>query len=127
MTTMIKVRDGKRRARAGRGITVALTSVAVVLALAAPGLASTRGGSGTLNGAGSTFDNPLFTSAFYTYHQTHPAVTINYASVGSGAGIAQFQAGTVNFGATDVPMTADQIAQPRAPPSRSPSRWAACR
>ncbi len=110
VTTMIKVRDGKRRARAGRWITVALTSVAVVLALAVPGLASTRGGSGTLNGAGSTFDNPLFTSAFYTYHQTHPAVTINYAAVGSGAGIAQFQAGTVNFGATDVPMTSDQIA-----------------
>ncbi|MGZ6544677.1 MAG: substrate-binding domain-containing protein, partial [Actinomycetota bacterium] len=55
----------------------------------------------------------MFTSAFYTYHQTHPAVTINYAAVGSGAGIAQFQAGTVNFGATDVPMTADQISQAR--------------
>ncbi len=88
-------------------------TVALVLALSVAGLASPRGGGVTLDGAGSTFDNPLFTSAFYTYHQTHPGVTINYAAVGSSAGIAQFQAGTVNFGATDVPMTADQISQAR--------------
>ncbi len=108
MTTSIKV-GGTWPRNIARPLTVALTAVATVLALAGTGVAQPRGGAVTLNGAGSTFDNPLFTSAFYTYHQTHPSVTVNYASVGSGAGIAQFQAGTVNFGATDVPMTKDQI------------------
>jgi phosphate transport system substrate-binding protein len=89
------------------------------MALAGPGLATPRGGV-TLNGAGSSFDNPLFTSAFYTYHQSHPGVTINYAAVGSSAGIAQFQAGTVNFGATDVPMTHDQISQAQGPTLQVP-------
>ena len=109
MTTSIKVGAKPRKGNV-RALIVALTAAAVVLALAGPGFAAPRGGSVTLNGAGSTFDNPLFTSAFYTYHQSHPTVTINYAAVGSGAGIAQFQAGTVNFGATDVPMTHDQVA-----------------
>lgn len=95
----------------GRKAIVAITAASLLILAAGPGSASPRGGSVTLSGAGSTFDNPLFTSAFYTYHQAHPGVTINYAAVGSGAGISQFQAGTVNFGASDVPMTKDQIAQ----------------
>jgi len=65
-------------------------------------------GSGSLTGAGSTFDNPLFTRAFFDYSAKYPQVTVNYQSVGSGAGIKDFQANTVDFGATDVPMgTAD--------------------
>lgn len=102
--------SGCIRAGALRMGTIALATTALVVALAGPGLAGQRGGNVTLNGAGSTFDNPLFTSAFYTYHQAHPTVTINYAAVGSSTGISQFQQGTVNFGATDVPMTSDQIA-----------------
>ncbi|HVX21296.1 MAG TPA: phosphate ABC transporter substrate-binding protein PstS [Acidimicrobiales bacterium] len=65
---------------------------------------------GTLTGAGSTFDQPFFTKAFYTYNKQNSGVTINYASIGSGGGIAQFQANTVNFGASDVPMTPADIA-----------------
>src|SRR5438105_3438228 len=65
----------------------------------------------SLTGAGSTFDQPFFTRAFFTYNQLNPAVTVNYASIGSGGGIAQFQAQTVNFGATDVPMSASDTAK----------------
>jgi phosphate transport system substrate-binding protein len=63
-----------------------------------------------LTGAGSTFDQPFFTRAFYEYNQQDSGVTINYASIGSGGGISQFQAQTVNFGASDVPMNASEIA-----------------
>src|SRR5438270_4607331 len=64
----------------------------------------------SLTGAGSTFDQPFFTRAFFTYNQVNSNVTVNYASIGSGGGIAQFQAQTVNFGATDVPMKASELA-----------------
>lgn len=65
---------------------------------------------GTLTGAGSTFDQPFFTKAFYVYNQQNTGVTVNYASIGSGGGIQQFQANTVNFGASDVPMAPTDIA-----------------
>jgi phosphate transport system substrate-binding protein len=67
-------------------------------------------GSGALTGAGSTFDNPLFTKAFAHYTQLCSAVTVNYQAVGSGAGIQQFTNKTVDFGATDVPMKDSEIA-----------------
>src|SRR5579864_3235018 len=66
-------------------------------------------GSGSLTGAGSTFDAPLFQRAFFDYTAKYPQVTVNYQAVGSGAGIAQFQANTVDFGATDVPMGSADI------------------
>ncbi len=72
--------------------------------------ADLQGASGSLTGAGSTFDQPFFTKAFYEYNQKNSKVTVNYASIGSGGGIAQFQANTVNFGATDVPMSPADIA-----------------
>jgi len=112
-------RGGRIRLTNRRSAIVAITAIAVVLALAGPGWAAPRVNV-TLNGAGSTFDNPLFTSAFYTYHQAHPSVTINYAAVGSSTGIAQFQAGTVNFGASDVPMTTDQISHAKGPTLQVP-------
>jgi phosphate transport system substrate-binding protein len=62
-----------------------------------------------LTGAGSTFDNPIFTKWFYLYHQAHPDVQINYQSIGSGGGIQQITQGTVDFGASDGPMTEEQI------------------
>lgn len=64
-----------------------------------------------LTGAGSTFDQPFFTRAFFHYNQLNPNVTVTYASIGSGGGIAQFQAQTVDFGATDVPMGAADLAK----------------
>jgi phosphate transport system substrate-binding protein len=64
----------------------------------------------TLTGSGSTFDVPFFSVAFARYQQQHPAVTIGYSAVGSSAGIAAISAGQVDFGASDVPMTASEQA-----------------
>jgi phosphate transport system substrate-binding protein len=76
------------------------------LALAVPGFAQT-----TLNGAGATFPNPMYQKWFSEYHKAHPEVQINYQSIGSGGGIRQVLAGTVDFGASDGPMTDEQLAQ----------------
>jgi phosphate transport system substrate-binding protein len=66
-------------------------------------------GSGALTGAGATFPAPFYTKAFFTYTQQYPQVTVNYQSVGSGAGIQQFIKNTVDFGASDVPMGSADI------------------
>ncbi|HSS60372.1 MAG TPA: phosphate ABC transporter substrate-binding protein PstS [Candidatus Limnocylindrales bacterium] len=66
-------------------------------------------GQGSLVGAGATFPGPFYTKAFADYSAKYPQVTINYQSVGSGAGIKQFQAKTVDFGASDVPMGSADI------------------
>ena len=62
-----------------------------------------------LTGAGATFPNPIYTKWFDEYHR-QTGVQINYQSIGSGGGIRQFTEGTVDFGATDGPMTDEQIA-----------------
>ena len=64
----------------------------------------------TLNGAGATFPYPIYSKWFSEYHNAHSDVQVNYQSIGSGGGIRQVQAGTVDFGATDGPMTDEQIA-----------------
>jgi phosphate transport system substrate-binding protein len=71
---------------------------------------------GTLTGAGSTFDAPFFTAAFAAYEKDHPAAAVSYSAVGSSAGIAAFSARQVNFGASDVPMTASEQAAARGGP-----------
>ena len=63
-----------------------------------------------INGAGATFPNPIYSKWFDEYHKAHPNVQINYQAIGSGGGIRQLSAGTVFFGASDGPMTNDQIA-----------------
>ena len=63
----------------------------------------------TINGAGATFPYPIYSKWFAEYNRMHPNVQINYQSIGSGGGIRQLSAGTVFFGATDGPMTNDQI------------------
>jgi phosphate transport system substrate-binding protein len=62
-----------------------------------------------INGAGATFPYPIYSKWFDTYGQLHPNVKINYQSIGSGGGIKQLTAGTVFFGATDAPMTDEQL------------------
>jgi len=57
-----------------------------------------------LNAAGSTFAYPVYSKWFNSYHQEHPNVEFNYASIGSGGGIAQLRAGTVDLGASDMTM-----------------------
>src|ERR1700732_3790185 len=76
------------------------------LALSVPAWAQT-----TLNGAGATFPYPMYSKWFSEYHKAHPEVEINYQSIGSGGGIRQVLAGTVDFGASDGPMTDEQLAQ----------------
>jgi phosphate transport system substrate-binding protein len=76
------------------------------LALTLPAFAQT-----TLNGAGATFPYPMYSKWFSEYHKAHPDVEINYQSIGSGGGIRQVLAGTVDFGASDGPMSDEQLAQ----------------
>ena len=68
-----------------------------------------------INGAGATFPNPIYSKWFAEYNRMHPNVEINYQSIGSGGGIRQLTAQTVFFGATDGPMTNDQIFAAGAP------------
>ncbi len=87
-----------------------LSTLAVVAAATLPAAAATQ-----LTGAGSSFDYPFFSKAFYIYSQKNPDVTVNYQSIGSGGGIEQFTARNVDFGATDVPMNADELARAKDP------------
>jgi phosphate transport system substrate-binding protein len=63
-----------------------------------------------LTGAGATFPYPIYSKWFSEYSAAHPGVQINYQSIGSGGGIRQITAGTVDFGASDGPMTDEQLA-----------------
>src|SRR3989442_1465239 len=62
-----------------------------------------------MNGAGATFPYPIYSKWFSEYKKLHSDVQINYQSRGSGAGIQQVIAGTVDFGATDGPMSDMQL------------------
>jgi phosphate transport system substrate-binding protein len=62
-----------------------------------------------LNGAGATFPYPIYSKWFNEYHKAHPEIQINYQSIGSGGGIRQLTASTVDFGASDGPMTDQQL------------------
>ncbi len=95
-----------------------LVALAMAVAAAAcsgqsgqPPVASTEAGRTAVTGAGATFPNPIYTKWFDEYRKSHPGVEINYQSVGSGAGIRQVLAGTVDFGASDMPMTDEQLGQ----------------
>jgi phosphate transport system substrate-binding protein len=74
--------------------------------LALPVMAQT-----TLNGAGATFPYPMYSKWFSEYNKIHPDVQINYQSIGSGGGIRQVLNGTVDFGASDGPMSDEQLKQ----------------
>ena len=68
-----------------------------------------------LNAAGATFPYPIYSKWFTEYNRIHPDIQINYNSIGSGGGIRQLQAGTVDFGASDKPMTDKQLADNKVP------------
>lgn len=63
---------------------------------------------GMINGAGATFPEPVYTKWFSEYQKKNPKVAINYQGIGSGGGIRQLIAGTVDFGASDAPMTEEE-------------------
>jgi phosphate transport system substrate-binding protein len=95
-----------RKISGGNYVIRSLRVLLCIAVLASCALAQTK-----LNGAGATFPNPIYTKWFSEYHNLHSDIEINYQSIGSGGGIRQVQAGTVDFGATDGPMTDEQIAQ----------------
>ncbi|MBZ5553420.1 MAG: phosphate ABC transporter substrate-binding protein PstS [Acidobacteriia bacterium] len=68
-----------------------------------------------LNGAGATFPYPIYSKWFDEYHKLHPDIQINYQSIGSGGGIQQLLKSTVDFGASDGPMTDEQLGQAKIP------------
>jgi phosphate transport system substrate-binding protein len=84
--------------------------IAMALALAAAMIGSASAET-NLNGAGATFPNPIYQKWFNEYHNTHKDVQINYQSIGSGGGIQQLTSGTVDFGASDGPMTDEQLSK----------------
>ena len=73
-------------------------------------LASANAGAQKLTGAGATFPYPIYSKWFSEYSAAHPGVEINYQSIGSGGGIRQITTGLVDFGASDGPMTDEQLA-----------------
>jgi phosphate transport system substrate-binding protein len=89
-----------------------IIALACGLALLGTGLAAQAV---RINGAGATFPNPIYSKWFAEYGKLHPNVQINYQSLGSGAGIRQITEQTVDFGATDGPMTDEQL---RAAPGK---------
>ena len=107
------------RAAAAAIIVLALGACSSTTTTPATSTAATAipsGGPGTLTGAGSTYVAPFFALAFARYHQQHPAVTVNYSAVGSSAGIAAISARQVDFGASDVPMNASELAAAKGGP-----------
>src|SRR5436190_1714563 len=85
-------------------ITAALLSLGLGFAPAMNALADS-----VLNGAGATFPYPIYSKWFDEYNKIHPDIRINYQSIGSGGGVKQFTAKTVDFGATDGPMSDKEL------------------
>ncbi len=85
---------------------IAFLCLALSIALSLPAAAQT-----TINGAGATFPYPMYSKWFSEYHKAHSEIQFNYQSIGSGGGIRQVLAGTVDFGASDGPMSDEQLSQ----------------
>jgi phosphate transport system substrate-binding protein len=82
-----------------------------IIAAGTLALVTAVAGAQNINGAGATFPNPIYSKWFSEYSQQHSNVHINYQPIGSGGGIRQVTDGTVDFGASDVTMTDEQLAQ----------------
>lgn len=91
-------------------ITLAALAITSFAQVPAPAVSAAKSGGGALTGAGSSFVYPVMSKWASVYHEK-TKVQVNYQSIGSGAGIKQFAARTVDFGATDSPMTADEMKQ----------------
>ena len=85
-----------------------LTAVVLGMSLT---LSAYAGGSTLINGAGATFPYPIYSKWFDLYSKINPDARFNYQSIGSGGGIKQITSGTVDFGATDGPMTDKQLSE----------------
>ncbi len=88
---------------------VLVTGVALLSGCAGSGGGKTESQVVALNGAGATFPAPIYSKWFDEYHKSHTGIQFNYQPIGSGGGIRQLLAGTVDFGASDQPMTDEQL------------------
>src|SRR3954447_25455293 len=85
--------------------------LAALLAACGSNTGNQQGGQGAgVTGAGSTFVYPVL-SAWAADYKTQGGANVNYQSIGSGGGIAQVKAGTIDFGATDQPLASDDLAK----------------
>jgi phosphate transport system substrate-binding protein len=75
------------------------------------GASAIAGSAETITAAGATFPAPIYQKWFEDFHKAHGDVQINYQAIGSGGGIRQLTEGTVDFGASDMPMTDDQLSK----------------
>ncbi len=102
-----------RRAAAGVAAVAVLLAGAACSSSGSSSGGSTATGSSTINGAGSTFAQPMYQQWAGQYKSAH-GVQVNYQGIGSGGGISEFTQGVVNFGATDAPMTGTEQAAAQA-------------
>src|SRR5262245_57578537 len=98
------------RMKATRSIAVLATVIALATAACSSNSSSSGGGTGTqITGAGATFPDPVYEQWFQDFRQVEPDAQINYQAIGSGGGVEQFTAKTVDFGASDAPLQTDEI------------------
>jgi phosphate transport system substrate-binding protein len=103
----VNIADGESiHLKFDKGETVKKALVAVGFLLLALSAAQAQ----KLTGAGATFPYPIYSKWFSEYASAHPGVEVNYQSIGSGGGIRQVTAGLVDFGASDMPVTDEQMA-----------------
>jgi phosphate transport system substrate-binding protein len=89
----------------------AVSAIAFLSALSLLTSCNSSSNTVALNGAGSTFVYPVMGRWIQDFHGSHPNVQINYQSIGSGGGIQQVKSGTVDFGASDAPLSDQDLAQ----------------
>ena len=105
----------KNRSQA-KTILLALFSALFAMAATAQGASPIR-----ILGAGATFPYPLYSKWFSVYQKVDASILIDYQSIGSGAGIRQLTEGSVDFGASDAPMTDEQISKLKIPAFHIPT------
>src|SRR5919107_2014716 len=90
---------------------VSLLTLSIIISLGISSINTVHAQQVTINGAGATFPFPLIDTWRVEYQKVNPNVNINYASIGSGGGIKQFTENTVDFGATDAPLSKSEFAK----------------
>src|SRR5258708_25953980 len=95
----------------GNPIHMRKSLLAVAFCFVVAGVVLAQAGSVQINAGGATFPNPIYSKWFNEYNKLHPNIQINYQSQGSGFGKAQLVAHSIDFGASDGPMTDDELSK----------------